>query len=172
MNLGYFSSFTVFLALNDASFAAKWLPGLLAAAQRPPGAGLISLGGYMRFWGWAYLAITAGVALLTRERRTRVASGSSRPANGAPGRGAQPARAWGACLHACCPECTAQCVLTASVCMVNPCLLGFLQTAPMGCAAAPAWQPQSRRMVMGMAAQLPLVLLMLLMERRMRRPCR
>jgi hypothetical protein len=108
MNLGYFSSFTVFLALNDASFTAKWLPGLLAAAQRPPGAGLISLGGYMRFWGWAYLAITAGVALLTRERRSRVASGSSKPANGAPRRRGQPAWAWRVCMHACCAGCTVQ----------------------------------------------------------------
>lgn len=35
---------------------------------RPPTAGAVSLAGYLRFWGFAYLAITAGVALLTRER--------------------------------------------------------------------------------------------------------
>jgi hypothetical protein len=26
MNAGYFASFTVFLALNDPSFCARWLP--------------------------------------------------------------------------------------------------------------------------------------------------
>ncbi|EFN53476.1 hypothetical protein CHLNCDRAFT_11505, partial [Chlorella variabilis] len=59
MNIGYFASFTVFLALNDPSFSNKWLP-----AASAPGQGALSLSGYMRFWGWAYLAITAAVALL------------------------------------------------------------------------------------------------------------
>lgn len=35
----------------------------------PPPAGILSLSAYLRFWGWAYLAITAAVALLTREHR-------------------------------------------------------------------------------------------------------
>ena len=75
-----------------------------------------------------------------------------------------------ACLHACmlcrlhCPR-----VLTASVGLVAPCLLIGLQKAPMGCAAAPAWQPQRRRR---RAAKLAHVRLMLLMERRKRRSCR
>jgi hypothetical protein len=60
-------------------------------------------------------------------------------------------------------------VLTASVCLVAPCLLIVLQKAPMGCAAAPAWQPQRRRR---RAAKLAHVRLMLLMERRKRRSCR
>lgn len=145
MNIGYFTSFTVFLALNDASFCNRWLPslsrpgmgapcppvfrttrplswlpatlvlrgvglsgsqaaargrsGLLAchqpcasgragSCQRSPGsqpplphpAGVLSLSGYLRFWGCAYLAITAGVALLTRERP---AGGSASSVHGA-----------------------------------------------------------------------------------------
>ena len=76
-----------------------------------------------------------------------------------------------ACLHAC-MLCRLHCpmVLTASVCLVAPCLLIVLQKAPMGCAAAPAWQPQRRRR--RRAAKLAHVRLMLLMERRKRRSCR
>ena len=138
MNLGYFSSFTVFLALNDASFANKYLPGLSSAGEGaqcvacvcpspgegaqciacvcPPrervrgwlaakarswfavegvaeclpvrhvcalgcrSAGAISLSGYLRFWGWAYLAITVAVALFTRE--PSAGSSGAPPANG------------------------------------------------------------------------------------------
>ena len=53
MNIGYFSSFTVFLALNDASFCNSYL------RQAPSQFGILRLGAYMRFWGWAYLVVTA-----------------------------------------------------------------------------------------------------------------
>ena len=41
MNIGYFASFTVFLALNDPSFSNKWLPAASAPGQgaAPPGQG-------------------------------------------------------------------------------------------------------------------------------------
>jgi PAT family acetyl-CoA transporter-like MFS transporter 1 len=64
MNLGYFASFTVFLALNDGALCARLLPDRAAAAAgagaaaAPP---LVTLAGYMRFWGWAYLVITAAL---------------------------------------------------------------------------------------------------------------
>lgn len=61
MNIGYFSSFTVFLALNDPSFCSKYLGS-------PSGQGLVSLHGYLRFWGWLYLLITVAVALLKKEK--------------------------------------------------------------------------------------------------------
>lgn len=54
MNIGYFTSFTVFLALNDPDFCNKYL--------RPVGStdkqGILTLKEYMTFWGAAYLIIT------------------------------------------------------------------------------------------------------------------
>ena len=64
MNIGYFASFTVFLALNDADFSNAYL--------RPVGAphrahGLLPLSTYLRGWGWAYAAVTLAIALGKRE---------------------------------------------------------------------------------------------------------
>jgi hypothetical protein len=83
MNIGYFTSFTVFLALSDAAFCDAHL--------RPGGAGggaLVSLSGYMRFWGWAYLAVTLAIGLFKAEggpqaRAVSVASGGSGRGGGA-----------------------------------------------------------------------------------------
>lgn len=61
MNIGYFASFTVFLALNDASFCNKYL------RSEPNVHGLLRLSGYMRFWGWVYLVVTALLVLFKRE---------------------------------------------------------------------------------------------------------
>lgn len=44
MNAGYFTSFTVFLALNDASFCNAWL----RAAEDASPVGLLSLATYLR----------------------------------------------------------------------------------------------------------------------------
>jgi MFS transporter, PAT family, solute carrier family 33 (acetyl-CoA transportor), member 1 len=60
MNIGYFSSFTIFLALNDPAFCSRFF-------GTASGVALISLSGYMNFWGWIYLLVTAGVAFLKRE---------------------------------------------------------------------------------------------------------
>ena len=63
MNIGYFTSFTAFLALNDAGFCNKYLRRSGATADT----GILSLTAYLRFWGWVYLIVTVGIALFKRE---------------------------------------------------------------------------------------------------------
>lgn len=58
MNIGYFMSFTIFLALNDASFCTKWLG---SAGE------LVTLGGYLFWWGWAYVVVTVIIAVFKKE---------------------------------------------------------------------------------------------------------
>lgn len=53
INCGYFSSFTVFLALSSPDFANKYLRSV------PLDSGLFSLGQYLTFWGYMYLVVTA-----------------------------------------------------------------------------------------------------------------
>lgn len=53
INCGYFSSFTVFLALSSPDFANRYLRSI------PVDRGLFSLGLYLTFWGYAYLVVTA-----------------------------------------------------------------------------------------------------------------
>ena len=65
LTAGQFLSYTVFLAFNSKDFANKWF------RTEELDTGLISLGGYLTFWGWAYVAITIGLALLKREERTK-----------------------------------------------------------------------------------------------------
>jgi hypothetical protein len=62
-NASYFLSFTALLALGDGAFCERWLGRGRGA---PP---LLTLDGYLRFWGLAYLAVTAFVAFATTERR-------------------------------------------------------------------------------------------------------
>ncbi|KAI5959407.1 uncharacterized protein KGF55_005384 [Candida pseudojiufengensis] len=52
INTGYFSSFTIFLALNSPDFANKYLRSI------PKDVGLFTLGQYLRFWGFMYLLVT------------------------------------------------------------------------------------------------------------------
>lgn len=52
INSGYFSSFTIFLALSSPDFANKYLRSI------PQDTGLFSLGQYLWFWGWVYLIVT------------------------------------------------------------------------------------------------------------------
>ncbi|KAK9804906.1 hypothetical protein WJX72_011247 [[Myrmecia] bisecta] len=61
MNIGYFTSFTLFLALNDTDFCNNYL----RAAPQPQG--IVTLGSYLRFWGWFYIFITLIVALFKSE---------------------------------------------------------------------------------------------------------
>ena len=63
MNLGYFTSFTVFLALNDPDFCNNYLRS--KGSKSPEG--IILLSHYMSFWGWAYLIITICVWLGKKE---------------------------------------------------------------------------------------------------------
>lgn len=53
MNCGYFLSFTVFLALSSPEFANRYL------RKTPRTYGLFDLGGYLTFWGWMYIIVTA-----------------------------------------------------------------------------------------------------------------
>ncbi|CAD7698104.1 unnamed protein product [Ostreobium quekettii] len=61
LNLGYFISFTVFLALNDPDFCNKHL------RVEPSEVGLVTLSSYMKFWGVVYGIVTLCVALLKQE---------------------------------------------------------------------------------------------------------
>ena len=65
LTAGQFLSYTVFLALNSPDFANRWFR---AAAKEQ---GVLTLSGYLTFWGWAYLAVTAGLAFLKKEERTK-----------------------------------------------------------------------------------------------------
>lgn len=52
MNIGYFLSFTIFLALNDADFCNSYL------RTTPKPKGILSLAQYFYFWGWFYIIVT------------------------------------------------------------------------------------------------------------------
>lgn len=62
MNLGYFTSFTVFLALNDVDFCNKYLR---SGGDQPQG--ILPLGTYLRFWGWFYAVLTVLIAAFKSE---------------------------------------------------------------------------------------------------------
>lgn len=62
---GHFMSYTVFLAFSSPDFANKWFRTI------PLDQGLMTLGGYVAFWGWAYIIVTVGLTLLKREEKTR-----------------------------------------------------------------------------------------------------
>lgn len=64
LTAGHFMSYTVFLAFNAADFANKWFRTV------PSDEGLLSLGGYLKFWGWAYIIVTIGLGLLKREEKS------------------------------------------------------------------------------------------------------
>ncbi|KAF4124561.1 transporter [Geosmithia morbida] len=65
LTAGHFMSYTVFLALSTPDFANKWFRAV------PRDDGLVSLGGYLTFWGWAYIAVTVGLGFLKREDKSR-----------------------------------------------------------------------------------------------------
>lgn len=65
LTAGQFLSHTVFLAFNAPDFANRWF------RTNPQDYGLISLGGYMGFAGWAYFIVTIGLAVLKREEKNR-----------------------------------------------------------------------------------------------------
>lgn len=69
LTAGQFLSYTVFLAFNSKDFANKWF------RTTPLDHGLITLGGYLTLWGWAYLLVTLGLALLKKEERTKNTEG-------------------------------------------------------------------------------------------------
>lgn len=61
INTGYFSSFTIFLALSSPDFANKYLRTV------PINEGLFSLGLYLNFWGWMYLIVTGALFLIPED---------------------------------------------------------------------------------------------------------
>ncbi|KAJ5198180.1 uncharacterized protein N7498_007297 [Penicillium cinerascens] len=65
LTAGHFLSYTVFLAFNSKDFANRWFRAL------PTEEGLMSLGGYLTFWGWTYLIVTVCLAFFKKEERTR-----------------------------------------------------------------------------------------------------
>lgn len=64
LTAGQFLSNTVFLAFNSADFSNRYFRSTELKT------GLFTLGGYLRFWGWAYLIVTIGLAVLKKEERT------------------------------------------------------------------------------------------------------
>ncbi|KAH7381640.1 acetyl-coenzyme A transporter 1 [Pyrenochaeta sp. MPI-SDFR-AT-0127] len=67
LTAGQFLSYTVFLAFNSKDFANKWFRPLGSPGQT----GLMELDGYLTFWGWAYLVVTFGLAVMKKEDRDR-----------------------------------------------------------------------------------------------------
>ncbi|OAA61615.1 Major facilitator superfamily domain, general substrate transporter [Niveomyces insectorum RCEF 264] len=63
LTAGHFLSYTVFLAFNSKDFANRWF------RAAPLETGLLSLGGYLTFWGWAFILVTIGLAVAKREER-------------------------------------------------------------------------------------------------------
>lgn len=72
LNLGFFGSFTLFLALNSVEFSQRWVPLAL-----PPGTAAVSLAGMLRFLGLCYLAVTALLWLGVRESDLRAADSTA-----------------------------------------------------------------------------------------------
>jgi PAT family acetyl-CoA transporter-like MFS transporter 1 len=68
INVGYFLSFTVFLALNSSEFCSRYLPSVVqyfwgSTATKE----LLTLGGYMKFWGVTYLLFSLWLVIFVRE---------------------------------------------------------------------------------------------------------
>jgi PAT family acetyl-CoA transporter-like MFS transporter 1 len=61
LTAGQFLSYTVFLAFNSPDFANRYF------RSEPLDQGIMTLSGYLTFWGWAYIAVTAGLALFKTE---------------------------------------------------------------------------------------------------------
>ena len=61
LNIGYFLSFTVFIALSDADFCNLYL------REQPMEVGILTLSSYLKFWGLMYGIVTVAVALLKQE---------------------------------------------------------------------------------------------------------
>ena len=69
LTAGHFLSYTVFLAFNSPDFANRWF------RSSPSTEGFMTLGGYLTFWGWTYLIVTLGLAVLQKEDRTKERDG-------------------------------------------------------------------------------------------------
>lgn len=65
LTAGQFMSYTVFLAFNSPDFTNKYFGTHLVDE------GIMTLGGYLIFWGWVYILVTIGLGVLKREDPTR-----------------------------------------------------------------------------------------------------
>lgn len=55
------ASYTLFMAANSADFCNKYI------RSTPSNAGLVTLGGFMSFWGWVFLATTCYIVAFKQE---------------------------------------------------------------------------------------------------------
>lgn len=69
LTAGQFLSSTVFLAFNAPDFANRWF------RSSPSPDSVMTLNGYLTFWGWVYLLVTVGLGVFKREERTREKAG-------------------------------------------------------------------------------------------------
>ena len=69
LTAGNFLSYTVFLAFNSPDFVNRWF------RSTPSTEGVMTLGGYLTFWGWGYLLVTLGLAILKKEDKTKERDG-------------------------------------------------------------------------------------------------
>lgn len=68
LNTGYFLSFTVFLAFNSSEFTNKYFRSIKKDF------GLISLSGYIRFWGWVFIVSTMMIMFFQNEKKKKSSS--------------------------------------------------------------------------------------------------
>lgn len=66
LNIGYFASFTIFLALNSPSFCNSFIRQYLGLPNLD--VGIVSLGSYMRFWGIIMIAFTVFLLIFKQEK--------------------------------------------------------------------------------------------------------
>lgn len=64
LNIGFFSSFTVFLAFNSADFCNSYL------RFTPQPEGLLDLGDYLQFWAIVYLVFTGWLIFFKEESKS------------------------------------------------------------------------------------------------------
>ena len=69
LTAGQFLSYTVFLAFNSPDFANRYF------RSTPQPYGLLTLGGYVTFWGYGYLVVTVLLAILKKEEKTKERDG-------------------------------------------------------------------------------------------------
>ncbi|KAI9893390.1 MAG: hypothetical protein M1814_006687 [Vezdaea aestivalis] len=69
LTAGGFLSYTVFLAFESPDLLNKYF------RKVESNQGAMTLGGYLIFWGWAYMVVTVGLALFKKEEKTRERDG-------------------------------------------------------------------------------------------------
>ncbi|POS87915.1 hypothetical protein EPUL_000732 [Erysiphe pulchra] len=65
LTAGQFMSYTVFLAFESPDFANRWF------RKEPTSEGIMTLSGYLQFWGWMYIIVTIGIAFFRKEEKTK-----------------------------------------------------------------------------------------------------